>query len=98
MAHALNTIKMAQGFARLHHDVHLICLGDKATPETAVLNDHYAITTPIQWHIIPQRILGLPIDPNWLFSLLAFFVTVHLRPDAIYCRSYIYPYLTTLAG
>ncbi len=98
LAHALNTIKMAQGFARLHHDVHLVCLGDETTPETAVLNDHYAITTPIQWHIIPRRILGLPIDPNWLFSLMAFFITLRLRPDAIYCRSYIYPYLTTLAG
>ena len=94
-AHAINVSKMAQGFARLGHRVTLICRqSSKATtlPPEAI-KQSYGIKEPI-------GIIQLPVSSgeHWLFSLRAIPAIIKIRPDLLYARNYILPWLTSKIG
>lgn len=98
-AHAINTVKMAQGFARLGHEVTIIC---RQTPEGLISSDKlsqiYGITEPLVWVQLPSKIFSFHIQKHWLFALLALPIVLRLRPDLVYARNYIFPWLTSHLG
>jgi glycosyltransferase involved in cell wall biosynthesis len=98
-AHAINTVKMAQGFARLGHQVTIVC---RRSPEGKVaiakLAKIYGITEPLRWIQLPNRIFGYQIDKHWRFGLFALPVALGMRPDLIYARSYVFPWWSSKFG
>lgn len=98
-AHAINTTKIAEGFAKLGHEVHLVCLAPlKNKCSSAELNAMYGVHAPLHWHQLPSKVAGLRITPHWRFTLLALPVVWRLAPDFIYSRNYILPALTSRLG
>lgn len=98
-AHAINTVKMAQGFARLGHEVTIVCrqsLDGKVLSEQ--LAQIYGITESLKWIQLPSRIFNRHIGQNWQFSLLALPIVLRNRPDLVYARSYIFPWLSSKVG
>jgi len=94
LAHAINTIKMAQGFARLGHEVTLLCCrGPRGNPSTEAFFHHYGVAEPIRLMRVPQY-AGL----HFKFALIALPHILLLRPDLIYSRNYILPWLTSKIG
>jgi glycosyltransferase involved in cell wall biosynthesis len=98
-AHAINTVKIAEGFARLGHALHLICLSPKrglVSPDE--LNARYAISSPIIWHQLPAKWMGRAVTPHWFFCALAFPLILRIKPDLIYSRNYILPAMSSRFG
>jgi glycosyltransferase involved in cell wall biosynthesis len=96
MASAINTVKMAQGFARLGHTVTIICRQPWAGQVPADrLAKAYGLTEKLDWIQVPGSIL---VDRNWIFSLLAWRVARHIQPDLAFTRSYIFPWLSSRFG
>jgi glycosyltransferase involved in cell wall biosynthesis len=93
-AHAINTVKMAEGFARLGHQVTIIC---KRSPEGKVSSDQlaevYGLTEPVAWVQLPRKFLHYNVDQHWLFAFLALLSTIRIKPDLIFSRNYIFPWL-----
>jgi glycosyltransferase involved in cell wall biosynthesis len=99
-ANAINTAKMAQGFARLGHEVTLICRAaeDQAVDENTLIN-LYGLTTFFSWLQIPDHWSWLPASRltnlflnNWAFGWDASRVIKTLRPDFVFSRHYIVPW------
>lgn len=98
-AHAINTVKMTEGFARLGHEVHLVCLAPargKAKPDD--LDERYGIHAPIHWHQLPERLMGRRVTPHWFYTALALPTLLRLRPDFVYSRNYALPASTSRMG
>jgi glycosyltransferase involved in cell wall biosynthesis len=98
-AHAINTVKMAQGFSRVGHRVSIVCrspLGGTVSHEE--LTKIYGLTANLHWIQLPQRILSFTVDEFWRFALLALAVTLRLKPDLIYARNYLFPAVTSILG
>lgn len=99
-AHAINTVKMAQGFASLGHQVTLLCwqpMGRVANFET--LRQVYGLNQPIRWLLLPQK--NLWCDSNrksWSLAVTAGLVAILIRPQLIFCRNYLVPWLTSRMG
>lgn len=99
-AHVVNTVNMAQGFAKLGHDVSIICY-DHRTQFFRIrdLNRIYGIREAIRWIRLPRPvILSEPLNANEAFAWLAQLVVWGLRPDFVFARSYIVPCLTARFG
>lgn len=98
-AHAINTVKMAQGFARLGHDVAIICQrpswGRVTSDELATT---YGLTEPIRWLQVPHTLLGRHVGQHWLFAILSFPIALFLRPELVFSRNYIFPWVTSKWG
>lgn len=94
-AYVINTVKMAQGFARLGHEVTIVCY----RPPTGRVSDEslaqiYGITEPLRWIQLNHRFFGALINPYRWFSLLAAPVVLQLQPDLIYARNDEFPALS----
>jgi glycosyltransferase involved in cell wall biosynthesis len=98
-AHSINTIKMAQGFARLGHEVTIVC---RQSPEGKVppakLAQMYGLTEPLHWVQLPWKVLRYPVNLHWRFALLALPVALWARPDLVFARNYIFPWLSSKCG
>lgn len=95
-AHAINTVKMAEGFAKLGHQVILICrqpLEGKVQLEK--LNKIYGLAATFSWIQLPRKILFRDIGEHWNFALLALPFILRSRPDLVYARNYIFPWVST---
>ncbi len=93
-AHALNTVKMAQGFARIGHDVALLCrrpAGEKL--ERADLDRLYGISAPFDWIQLPGDI-GI----GRRFARSAMAAIARFQPDLVYARNYELPWMTSRIG
>ena len=98
-AHAINTTKIAEGFAKLGHEVHLICLAaskKKCSPDE--LNAMYGVQVSLHWHQLPSKLFGFRVTPHWFFTMLAMPDVLRIAPDFIYSRNYILPALTSRFG
>ncbi len=98
-AHAINTVKMAQGFARLGHKVTIVCRrpkGFKASSDE--LANLYGLTESIQWIQLPIKILSKNISEHWSFAFLALPIALYMHPNLIYARNYIFPWLCSCLG
>ena len=93
-AHAINTVKMAQGFARCGHETTLVCRRSRGGGSSAgEFAEHYGLTEDV-------RIIQLP---NWvgndrLFALRAYLSLRFRRPDLIYARNFALPALSSRLG
>ena len=98
-AHAINTVKMAQGFARLGNNVTIVC---RQAPEGKVslekLSKIYGLTEPLHWIQLPSKIFRYQIDKHWRFGMFALPIALGIRPDLIYARSYVFPWYSSKFG
>jgi glycosyltransferase involved in cell wall biosynthesis len=98
-AHASNTIKMAQGFARLGHEVGIVCFNSPSgRVPVDTLAEIYGLTESMQWIQLPRRILNHNFDVHWQFGRMAFLAARWFKPDMAYTRSYIFPCFSSRAG
>ncbi len=98
-AHAINTVKMAHGFARLGHEVTIVCL-DKAGGGTTdeELRSLYGLKAPIKWVKLPGRILRWSLKQQRQYALAALPFVLRERPGLVYARAYVLPALTARLG
>jgi glycosyltransferase involved in cell wall biosynthesis len=94
LAHAINTVKMAQGFARLGHEVIILCRqpsrGSISPQELARV---YGMTEPLLWIQLPSW-----VGQHWLFAFAGLRTLLRLKPDLVFARSYIVPWLNSRLG
>jgi glycosyltransferase involved in cell wall biosynthesis len=98
-AHAINTVKMAEGFARLGHQVTLVCkrsaVGKHKPSELA---EFYGMTKRIKWVQLPHEVLNREVGLHWMFAFFAMLVALRVRPKLIFARNYIFPWSSSLVG
>jgi FkbM family methyltransferase len=99
LAHAINTVKTAEGFARLGHDVHLVC----RRPASGALDEEalarvYGLSARLRWHQVRPRLGARVLDAHWHFALQALPIVLALRPDLVFSRSFVLPSATAALG
>jgi glycosyltransferase involved in cell wall biosynthesis len=98
-AHAINTAKMAQGFASLGHEVFLVCRrdsGEGVSPEE--LAGVYGLTAPVRWMPLPQSLCAQRVNDLWGFALAALPTLAMVRPHLVFARNYVFPWVTSRLG
>ncbi len=91
-AHAINTIKMADGFAKLGHRVTVLCRQPVAAPVTAAqLHSDFGMEKTVRFVQLRSRLFGQALDVHRGFGLQVVLQALRLRPDLAYCRNYIAP-------
>ena len=94
-AHAINTVKMAEGFAKCGHDVHLITeTPDDKSVSYDDLKTQYGISTNIHWHCVKTF---HPFKDR-LFNRQVKSLVKGLHPALVYTRSYQIPVITAKMG
>ena len=92
-AHGINTIKMADGFAKAGHKVHLVTRpGLNGMTSMLDLARYYGISASITWHPLFVPALGFSFQyfERW-FAKKASRVISKLNPDFLYARNYWCP-------
>ncbi len=98
-ANAINTVKMAEGFALLGHEVSLICFRSlQGVISTDKLNHIYGLKKNINWIQLPQKISGASIDEHWGLGLLSIPIAILLQPDFVFTRTAIFTALSSKVG
>lgn len=99
-AHALNTVNTAHAFAKLGHDVTIVCYQHNTQKLTTPdLNLIYNIKVDMQWVRIPyKKIWRFDTGPHWVFAIMTFPIILGLKPDLIFARNYVVPWLTANWG
>ena len=98
-AYAINSVNMAQGFAKLGHDVTLITFAnrDGKRPLDDLIKQ-YDIRVPLPWIQLPRVFRKRFISADLPFALMAMFHLWRLRPDFVFSRTYIAPILSARYG
>ncbi len=92
-AHAVNVVKMAEGFLNLGHEVMLITGDlDKGIRENN-LDSIYGLDEKLLWKRQPFY-----VGQNLLFALLSWNHIKSFLPDLVYTRNFACPWLYTLKG
>jgi len=99
-ASAINPVKNAQGFASLGHKVTFICRqSQKGVLPPQELAEIYGLKHPITWIQLPLKVMGTyRVDEHWGFARASLPYMLLLRPDVVYARSYIFPWLSSKLG
>ena len=99
-AHAINSIKLADGFAKSGCTVHLVTRpGIDGFNTIDDLNRAYGTDRSIQWHPIPFRTFGIPFHKlQRQFARKATNFIKKLSPDLVYGRDYFVPIMCAEAG
>jgi glycosyltransferase involved in cell wall biosynthesis len=98
-AYAINSVNMAQGFAKLGHDVILITFAHREGRRSLDdLRVQYDVRVPLRWIQLPRVFRKRFISPDLPFALMALFHLFRLRPDFVFSRSYIAPVLSARYG
>jgi len=98
-AHAINTVKMADGFARLGADVTLVCRRPRAgVVPASELAREYGLGAPLRWVQVRGHRLGRPSGPHREFAARALPTVLRVRPDLVYARNYALPAWTARLG
>lgn len=98
-ANAINTIKMAEGFATQGYSVTLLCRAPASGPmKEKTLQKLYNLKHRIQWMQVSPKFLWKPLDPHWHFAIQGYHYTRKNRPDIVFARNYIFPWLTSKLG
>lgn len=98
-AHAVNTVKMAEGFARNGLNVVFVCLepaGGPVSPER--LNALYGLNAPLDWVMLPANADGTPRGDGMGFAVPALELARAREARIVYARSYVLPALTAREG
>lgn len=97
-AHAINTVKMAQGFSRLGHEVSIICRQSEKGESPQQLANIYGLKENLKWLQVPSRVWIFNLDKVWLFSLWALPVFLKQKSDLAFVRHYVFPWLSSIFG
>ena len=98
-AYAINSINMAQGFAKLGHEVILITFANReGQRKIEDLRQQYDIRLPLRWIQLPRVFRKRLISPDLPFALMTLFYLFRLRPDFVFARNYIAPILSSRYG
>lgn len=98
-ANAINTVKTAEGFCQLGYHVTIMCWHPNTGKiSNSTLNELYGLKSPIKWIQMAPTILGKKLNAHWHFALQAIYPLLRLKPDLIYARNYMLPYLTSKIG
>lgn len=93
-AHAINTVKMAQGFARLGHEVGIVCRApEKPIRDTSTLDHIYGLNSQVQWFLAPAW-----SGEKRRLAAYAMLQAHRFRPTFIYARNYALPCASSLMG
>jgi len=91
-AHAINTLKMADGFARLGHQVTVVCRRPRAGRVSMTeLRTDYGLSDELQVLQVRSRLLGLRLDEHRHFAFQVTRVARRLGVDFAYSRNYLAP-------
>ncbi|NIA69075.1 glycosyltransferase family 4 protein [Pelagibius litoralis] len=91
-AHAINTIKMADGFAKLGHQVIVLCRRPAAGPvPIRQLQEDFGIEHCIDFVQLRPRFLGRALNPHSHFGFQVLLQALGMKPDLAYCRNYVAP-------
>ena len=81
-AHAINTIKMAKGFAQLGHAVTIVCRRPATGKVPAEELDRlYGLTRGMRWIQLPSELLGRQVGEVDLLAVLGISGLVRVRPN-----------------
>jgi glycosyltransferase involved in cell wall biosynthesis len=100
-AHALNTIKMADGFSKIGHDVTLITRRENGceTKSKQELVDMYGIDDRLHWLQLKTEYMGINVyRQGFPFSWKACQLARSIRPGLVYGRDFYFPWLCARAG
>lgn len=100
-AHAINTIKMALGFARLGHRVTMILFEGDEKLNDAKLAERYALKNPPSWICLKRRSWfgwGRKADMHMDFARAAGKVIRRIEPDFVFTRNFALPLVTSQMG
>ena len=98
-AHAVNTIKMADGFAKLGHDVTLVCRQPKKDPVSDEdLRQRFGLSSNLSFLQVKAACLGIPLDAHGSFARQVMDKAKRIAPDFAYCRNYIAPVSLSKSG
>lgn len=96
-AHAINTVKHANGFAKLGNEVIIIFYKGEITG-SANLNQFYSLDKSIKWLLVPNKIFGKTLGLHHHFTWLALPLLYWLNPHFIYTRAYHLPNIASKLG
>jgi glycosyltransferase involved in cell wall biosynthesis len=99
-AHALNTIKMADGFARLGHEVTLVTRRDDGVERSMdELVDMYGLDPRLRWLQLKTTYAGIEVfRKGFPFSWRAYRTARSLKAELVYGRDFYFPWLCARAG
>lgn len=98
-AHAINTLKMADGFARLGHEVTVVCrrpVGVRVAPRD--LEADFGLTQRLRVVQVRARLCGLRLNEHGHFALQVARLARRLGVDFAYSRNYLVPVLLSRMG
>ncbi|OGV49408.1 MAG: hypothetical protein A2X49_00595 [Lentisphaerae bacterium GWF2_52_8] len=98
-AHVINTVKMAEGFAKLGHEVYLACLAPAdGTASSRDIEASFGICKPIKWIFLERSEGACMAEEHWRFALETLPHLFELKPDLVFARDYVLPGLASKAG
>lgn len=97
-AHVINTVKHADAMAKLDHKVSIIAIKGEKGSRSEALNAYYGLHHSIDWICIPQNPMEQLLDVQWYFALLAIPILIQKKPDCIYTRTFILPFISSWFG
>jgi glycosyltransferase involved in cell wall biosynthesis len=93
-AHAINTVKTAEGFAAHGHEVRVLCFRpEDGEIGPAELAERYGLRRPMEWTQVPRRVFGRKLSVHWGYATAAGVRLMRRPPDLLYARNYVLPWL-----
>jgi glycosyltransferase involved in cell wall biosynthesis len=90
---------MAEGFAMQGHDVTLVCRAPaEGIQGKSALEYQYALHAPMRWVQLSPSRCGRALDPDWDFAWQLLPRLLCWRPDFVFSRNYIAPWLSSFMG
>jgi len=99
LAHAINTLKMADGFAQLGHQVMVVCrrpLGGNL--ETKVLREDFGLSSSLQVVQVRSHLFGVELNEHAHFAFQVAGVARKSGVDFVYSRNYMAPVALSRMG
>lgn len=98
-ANAINTIKIADGFAKLGHLVTVVCREPKSgTVSDQQLREYFHLSHRVSFVQTPSHWFGIPLSKHNAFAKQVIEVRRELCPDFAYCRSFAAPIALAKSG
>lgn len=98
-ANAINTIKIADGFAKNGHDVVVVCRRPRSgAVEVDILRERFGLSDAVCFEQVPATYLGVPLDKSYAFAHQVSRICGKMRVDLAYCRNFVAPVQLANAG
>jgi len=91
-ANAINFIKIADGFAKLGHEVKVVCREPRRGKVTVdELRKQFHLCERLTFVQVPSTFFFFPLNQNGSFANQVTEVSTEFKPDLSYCRNYVAP-------